>query len=438
MNQTRSAPVYLWLVTWVLLFPLLYFTARGQFSIDRAQYNNIAGADAGTETASSSDTIAYRLERVAAYGAILLAVGLSLRNTLRLTKRNAFILSLPLLAMVSMLWSQDRTRSASLGFMVFLLTVFGVYLSQRFRGQNLLTLLNVVGVTATVTSYALVALKPSVGIRSTDGTRAWQGLFVHKNFVGMILIYFFAAAFYTEKRSGLIRIFFYGYMASILFLTVMSQSRTSWLEFIFLFLYLLIEKQYSKAAKMERGLLIATLVAFTLAVALIAVNFGGDIAVAMGKTRDMTGRTGIFEVIFPELWKRPLSGFGYQAFWLGLQGESAVIRMSPGHTRLTNAENGVLQMWLELGATGTIILLGLLIKSLRDAASCLARNPSKPTRWCCSVIFISFLGLINGDKYLYPDTIEWLLFVVAYVTLAEQVRSDKLAVVEEEQLAWAS
>ena len=37
--------------------------------------------------------------------------------------------------------------------------------------------------------------------------------------------------------------------------------------------------------------------------------------------------------------------------------------------------------------------------------------------------------LINGDKFMHPDTIEWLFMIMAYVNLAEEARHAKQAFV---------
>ena len=252
------------------------------------------------------------------------------------------------------------------------------------------------------------------------------------------MVFFLATAYYTVRRSALMRFFHLVYMTAVVVLIVMCQSRTAWIEFSLLLCYFLFESLYIRFGKLERSIAAATLAISAVVIALIVVNYGGEIAVALGKTSDMTGRAEIFEVLFPELWKRPILGFGYQAFWLGLKGESANVLLTPGHASVGNAENGLLQMWLELGGIGTALTLFLLIRSLHNAKVCLAHNPSRFIRWNCAIIFLSLLGAINGQKFMYPDTIEWVLFVLAYINLAEEKRRTRMFASEVRALAWAS
>ncbi len=137
MTRSTPVPVYMQFLTWILLFSLLFFTARGLFSFDRAQYANNAGIDMANMAASDSDVMQFRIERFAAYGIVVAAIGLSLRGTIRAAKENLSIFALPALAILSTFWSQEPTKTASLAIMAFGLTAFAIYLSHRFTGSKL-------------------------------------------------------------------------------------------------------------------------------------------------------------------------------------------------------------------------------------------------------------------------------------------------------------
>jgi len=424
MNHEISSPIHRKLIAWVLLFPLLYFTVHGMFSFDRAQYANNAGVGTASTMAvnADSDTLYYRFQRFGMYGIAALAMVLSLRGTYRLAKRYWLIFVLPGLAIFSTVWSQDKGKTLPLAILVLCLTLFAVYLCHRFRPNEQIELMNLAGIVAAFCSYVLIVFVPSVGIRQTDGSPAWQGLFVHKNALGIMTVYFFAAAYYAEKRTPLVSLLYKIYMGAMLLLVVMSLSRTAWLQMMLLILYFAFEGIFVRAGRMEKILLPAVAGLMALLIGILAITHREQVSLALGKSADMTGRSGIFEAIYPSLWKRPITGFGYQAFWLGLRGESANIALTPHNKALANAENGPLQMWLELGALGTGFVAILLFLSVRYGMFDLKANPSKFIRWNCSTVFLSLLMIFNGDKFMYPDSLEWLLLVMAYVSLAEEAR----------------
>jgi exopolysaccharide production protein ExoQ len=430
MNQAASPSVNFKLIAWALLLPLVFFALHGMFSFDRAQYVNNAGVGTNVNVnASDSDTLLFRLERLAAYGTAVAAIALSLNGTLRLAGRHLFVFALPVLAILSTAWSQDRSKTLSLAVMALCLTLFAVYLCRRFRPDEQIELVNLAGILIALGCYFLILFVPSAGIRHQDASPAWQGLYVHKNLLGITTVYFFTAAYYAEKRTAIVSLFYKIYMLALIVLIVMSLSRTAWLQMLLLIFYIAFEELYIRAGKMEKVVLPLVAGIAGLLITIAVLTHTEEISLALGKSADMTGRTGIFQAIYPSLWKRPLTGFGYQAFWLGLHGESANIRLSPGLSALSNAENGILQTWLELGALGTVIILILLFVSVRKAIICLKANPTNFTRWNCSLVFLSLLMLINGDKFMHPDTIEWLFMILAYVNLAEEARHRKQEVV---------
>lgn len=422
MKTLTPRPVYALAIAWALLFPLLFFVARGTFSFDRFQYFNNQLGDIGAITPSGADTAYYRVERFIVYGIVLAAIFTIFKKSRKVLQRHWAVMVLPLLASASTIWSQDKPRTLFFAILALCLTGFGVYLLQRFDGDRILELFIFVGVNATLISYMLVIFAPSIGIRQFDMTRAWQGMFVHKNVLAGNSIYLLTAVLYTQKRSPLRRILMWSYSAALFILIAMSQSRTGWLTLILLFMYYCFSRLYLSSGAKDRLFGISFTVVAAAAILYLGVVFGGDIAVALGKTRDMTGRTRIWSSILPELFKRPFLGFGYQAFWLEGRGESLSFDLSSGLTRLGNAENAVFQIWLELGAVGTVCMLALYLQSLRNAFICLKLDPPRYVQWSCAIVFLATLGLLTGAKVMFPNTIEWVLFVIAYITLADRAR----------------
>ena len=98
----------------------------------------------------------------------------------------------------------------------------------------------------------------------------------------------------------------------------------------------------------------------------------------LGKDLTLTGRTGIWSAVLDSIAKRPLLGYGYQAFWLGLEGESYRIILAVSWV-LAQAQNGFLDVMLEMGTVGLAIVLLVFGFAFRDAAaafSVLATIPS--------------------------------------------------------------
>jgi O-antigen ligase len=121
--------------------------------------------------------------------------------------------------------------------------------------------------------------------------------------------------------------------------------------------------------------------------------------------------------------RRPLLGYGYQAFWgMGLRGESATISLNygwiPGH-----AHDGLLNVWITLGAVGVGLLLITILRAIRDAIRALRRNPDTEVLWYVSLLVLTLVSNISEVTYMSPNNLGWMLFVVACVGLHRRYKS---------------
>jgi O-antigen ligase len=282
-------------------------------------------------------------------------------------------------------------------------------------------------VLVTVVTIALcaiaVAFMPQAGIdNNTNHDGAWEGIFVTKNNCGEGMTYLLLAIAYARPRSILGKVGMGALIAAVVVFIVMAQSRTGWLLFGASVLFWVFIESTQRVKSADKVLLLAAGSCVAAATIYLAITFSPELVEFLGKDSTMNGRTVIWKAIIPFLWKEPLLGFGYGAFWLGLTGASGSVILSSGMVTLANAENAVMQIWLELGLVGVILLFTALIISCRNAITCLQARPSKHVRWCVMVVFVTMLALVDGDKIMAPHTLEWLLYVIAYVGLAEEAK----------------
>jgi exopolysaccharide production protein ExoQ len=120
--------------------------------------------------------------------------------------------------------------------------------------------------------------------------------------------------------------------------------------------------------------------------------------------------------------KRPLLGFGYSAFWIGFKGEAVNLALATGYAGLGNAENGVLQLWLEIGLVGVAVLFLMLLRTCKNAATCFRADSPGYVIWYISLLFLTLLALVDGDKFMVPHAIEWTMYILADVGLAMEAQ----------------
>jgi exopolysaccharide production protein ExoQ len=420
---TRRPPIYKTVLAWILLLPLLFFVAHGTFSLDRPDEGaNSAESNPVTDTRSGSNY--YQAEQLLMYVIIIGAMAFSFKSTLNLALQHPLIFSLPLFALVSAMWTQSLSKTIPFAVFGLVLTYFGVYLQARFDPDRLIELFLFVGWAAALISIATVAIYPAAGIYKVDGTGAWRGMYFHKNHLGMITTIMLFPAFFAKPKSQLERVGLVVYFLLSLVLVAFSQSRTAWLLFVVCMAAVAFLKLYPRIPRGERLLLVFSSAILALTVATVAVTSYREIAIGLGKDPTLTGRTLIWSAAWKAVGKHPIIGYGYKAFWLGTpQSDALNIQMAVGNVNLTNSENGILEMWLELGVVGVSLLVLTIAQACRNGLRAFSSSSSSPAvGWFLMIVFMHLLSFVDGEKLMFPHTIEWLLLVTAYVGLAREAR----------------
>jgi len=135
----------------------------------------------------------------------------------------------------------------------------------------------------------------------------------------------------------------------------------------------------------------------------------------------MSGRTSIWYYVLLSIWKRPLLGYGFSAFWLGMKGESANVITGFGFLQ-NHAQNGLLDVWLQTGAIGMAIVVIWLFQALRNALRTLRPQSPNYVGWYLGVLLMTLFYNIGERTLLVPDDLSFIVMVVAAAGLATEAR----------------
>jgi O-antigen ligase len=106
---------------------------------------------------------------------------------------------------------------------------------------------------------------------------------------------------------------------------------------------------------------------FIVSLFYMLVDFGPLLMATLGRDETLTGRTEIWGQVI-EMVANPAIGVGYGSFWLGDRLESL---WNAHWFHPTEAHNGYLEIYLDLGIIGIVLLLGIIISSFRTACKAL-------------------------------------------------------------------
>jgi len=158
-------------------------------------------------------------------------------------------------------------------------------------------------------------------------------------------------------------------------------------------------------------LLVLVLVAVPIATLLLGV--GGGALEEMGKDATLTGRTEIWRLVL-NMGGSPIFGTGFESFWLGNRAD----RMwNLYYFHPTQAHNGYIEVYLELGWIGIILLAAILLAGYRNAVAMLRWNPDAAR---IRMAFIA-IGLVYNvtEAGFRMMTLTWFFFLLSAFVLPE-------------------
>jgi exopolysaccharide production protein ExoQ len=143
----------------------------------------------------------------------------------------------------------------------------------------------------------------------------------------------------------------------------------------------------------------------------------------LGKDSSLTGRTAIWSSVTDSIAKRPLLGYGYQAFWLALEGESYRVILAVSWV-LAQAQNGFLDVMLEMGAVGLAIVVLVFGFAFRDGVVCLLRSRDhtqlRAVEWYLAIVMLTLIYNLDESFLFEPKHLGSMIFVIACVGLKQE------------------
>lgn len=413
-------PVHQRVQTWIILLPLLYYVTDTQPSLlssSNSALMTTSGALIRTAQPIRPQVVIYVI-----FMTLLIFFGS--REIWRVATKSKLILLGVLFSALSALWSVSPLLSLRTSVDLTMSTLFAFYLCEKFSTEDLMKVLMLTGVVAAALSFILVIVLPAYGIYHRDGSGAWQGIFSHKNSLGVGMAFLLTPIFFCKERF----VFKAGYSAVLLFLIVMSQSRGAWFVTIGLIFFAAWLAVFRRLKGREAFLLNAV----TIVVVSVTVAFGvihlDPLMRMVGKDPTLTGRTEIYVAVLEAIFKHPLLGYGAGAFWLPVNPESLNIALSINWLGIGYAENGFLELWLGIGTLGLSLVLLMFGRAIRQAAKLTRPNYYNPrVGWFISIIVLELLTNIMGGIVMAPGNLNWLLTLIAFVGLANEIRAIRVA-----------
>lgn len=361
------------------------------------------------------------LIQYAIYGIAFLLLIARRRNTIHSLKGSFIIWILPIIALLSFLWSDFPDESLRKGITTIQTTYFGIYFASRFNIKQQLNILAwVFGIIAFL-SLIFGVLFHEAAIEMGANAGAFRGPFTQKNLLARIsvlgTIVFLINILNSNKSKPIL---FLGASANIL-LILISTSKTALLLLVLIVILLPLYKMLRwKSLTVIPIIITVILISSSIAFLLIA-NWENTLAF-LGRDVTLSGRTGLWEATISKIHERPWLGYGYQGFWRD-GGAASEIWNSEGY-KPPHAHNGFINLALDLGLIGLLAFICLIVTSYMQSIKCLQRGGSAIELW--PIYYITFFFMYNHSEntIIEHNSIFWAL-LIAVVLSVKQYKSSK-------------
>jgi exopolysaccharide production protein ExoQ len=313
------------------------------------------------------------------------------------------------LCYASSLWSIDPSLTLRRAHALVFTTLFALYLGARFNGQELTQIIAITFVGLALGSVLAVFIYPKMGVHSDVNLGAWRGLWHEKNQMASLMAIGFLACISSAIQIKALRFWWIAASALILFLVIMSQSKTSLLvcalSLCVLFFFMAIRRGGALSVMIVwGGVTLITLLASV-------IYFMPDMALHLvGKDPSLTGRTEIWASLLRLSEDRPWLGYGYKAFWAPDSHPAQLVQFQ-NQWDVPSAHNGWLDLLIQLGWVG-VILFGLCL--LVTCILGVLRAHKVNDGYFSLLILCLFSFLILSESFiLSQNNLIWIFFITA-------------------------
>ena len=272
----------------------------------------------------------------------------------------------------------------------------------------MLRLMRWVLIAATVLSAVFVVVVPVDGI-SDDG--AWRGIFAHKNFLGHIMALTIVVLLFELRNRGMVdRIA----TAAIFVGSCMALLESRSVAGLLVAVVVVVTMPLWPIFRLRRTLAVSAGVFALMAIAATAlwlITLPEQATAALGKDATLTGRTALWSLIVDAIAYRPWFGYGYSAFWLGRDGESASI-WAAAFWQPAQAHNGYLDLGLQLGVVGVILFLSGLAVAVWRAIGVIRRTRTTYALWPMAYLMLIVIANLAETMILMRNNIFWIFFLL--------------------------
>jgi exopolysaccharide production protein ExoQ len=338
------------------------------------------------------------------------------RQFLRLFFEHKWIWLLLALAFCSALWSDEPSFTFRRSLVLIASSCFGVYLGMRYTMREILRMLCLLGIIAAVASYIIVWRVPAMGIDSGGTSGDWRGIFAQKNDLGrFIAIGLLAYATGAVVEKGFWRWFCVAGGVLSLPLLIMSKDATAYVALPALLVMVVLFHLARQRSLLRMVTALSLLGATVAGIVFLIIISPSKLLLMMGKDSTLSGRTDIWALVWQKFLQQPWLGYGYSAFWLGLEGKQSANIQEALKWAVPHSHNGFLDVLVQVGVVGLALFLVGYAFYFRDALRCARASKTMLGLFPLVNLGLMFFFNLSEGSIIREESNIWVLYIAIWV-----------------------
>jgi exopolysaccharide production protein ExoQ len=276
---------------------------------------------------------------------------------------------------------------------------------------------------------AVAAISPGTAFDSDGSLQAFTS---HKNTWGQFMclcsLVFFNNVLARDNRKLNIPL-----LAISLFVLFLSKSATSMLAFTFSACCLLLINGFSSKSAVGKLTVLILILISSVATLVYSITHGNlpfdaltDIVFKVtDKSKTLTGRTFLWQLMGAEIQYHPWLGTGFGGFWVGLEGAAGVLVRRLDWGPPTQAHSGYIDVVNEVGFVGLVVVLIVLIAHLYRI--CTLYNPTTRKHFSLHFSMLTSFMILNyaESSFIQGTNIWWIIITCSLVEVFNRAQALK-------------
>jgi O-antigen ligase len=313
------------------------------------------------------------------------------------------------IAFASVLWSSMPGRSLSRAVELLFTTWFAAYLGRRYSVEDQVLLLAYSLIVIELLSVAAALFLPDLGIMHGEFEGAWRGVFGHKNALGRVaflgcLVFGVTARLPRHRALG-----WTGFIGSVMLL-LLSTSRSALIGLITVAAMVPLFRSLKHRGAVFTLYMIAAITIPAL-LGLWTYTHLEEVLDLLGRNLTMSGRTTLWLTVASFVARRPFFGYGYNAFWQGMNGDSGFIALLL-RWEVPHSHNGLLELALDTGLVGVFLFVVSYLFTVREAVRLQKAALHRTAMW--PLLGLAFVAITNltESALLRSNNTFWIVYLL--------------------------